>query len=86
VALKSHPVLFYTIYILRFLMKRKLTYLLKDFDYMVSIVLTHTKDIKSQMELMKNKQEILDEVDKMCKKYDKIIAEIELESESDYEE
>jgi S-adenosylhomocysteine hydrolase len=53
---------------------------------MVSIVLTHTKDIKSQMELMKNKQEILDEVDKMCKKYDKIIAEIELESESDSEE
>ena len=67
-------------------MKRKITYLLKDFDYMMSIVLLHTKDIKSQMELMKNKKEIIDEIDKMCKKYDKIIAEIELESESDSEE
>ncbi len=67
-------------------MKRRITYLLKDFDYMVGVVLTHTKDIKSQMQLMKNKQEILDEIDKMCKKYDKIIAEIELEGESDYEE
>jgi hypothetical protein len=67
-------------------MKRKITYLLKDFDSMVSVVLFHTKDIKSQMQLMKNKQEIINEVDKMCKKYDKIIAEIELEGESDYEE
>ena len=55
------------------LMKKKITYLLKDFDYMMSIVLLHTKDIKSQMELMKNKKEIIDEIDKMCKKYDKII-------------
>jgi hypothetical protein len=66
-------------------MKRKITYLLKDFDYMMSIVLLHTKDIKSQMELMKNKKEIIDEIDKMSKKYDKIIAEIEAESEEEYE-
>jgi hypothetical protein len=67
-------------------MKRKITYLLKDFDYMVGVVLAHTKDIRTQAELMKNKQEIINEVDKMCKKYDKIIAEIELEGESDNEE
>ncbi len=34
---------------------------------------------------MKNKQEIFDEIDKMSKKYDKIIAEIEAESEEEYE-
>jgi hypothetical protein len=67
-------------------MKRKITYLLKDFDLMMGIILLHTKDIKSQVQLMKNKQEIFDEIDKMCKKYDKIIKEIEEESEDQYEE
>ena len=67
-------------------MKKKITYLLKDFDEMTKLILSHTKDIKSQIELMKNKQEIFDEIDKMSKKYDKIITEIELESESAYEE
>jgi hypothetical protein len=66
-------------------MKRKITYLLKDFDEMTKLILSHVKDIKSQSILMKNKQEILDEVDKMYKKYDKIIAEIEAESEEEYE-
>ncbi len=66
-------------------MKKKITYLLKDFDEMTKLILSHTKDIKSQAELMKNKQEIFDEIDKMCKKYDKIIAEIEAESEQEYE-
>ena len=66
-------------------MKRKITYLLKDFDAMTKLVLAHTKDIKSQAELFKKKQEILDEIDKMCKKYDKIIEEIQQESDSDYE-
>lgn len=66
-------------------MKRKITYLLKDFDEMTKLILSHTKDIKSQAELMKNKQEILDEIDKMSKKYDNIIAEVQAESEEDYE-
>ncbi len=67
-------------------MKRKITYLLKDYDSMMTVILSHTKDIKSQIQLMKNKQEIFDEIDKMCKKYDKIIKEIEEESEDQYEE
>jgi hypothetical protein len=66
-------------------MKRKITYLLKDFDEMTKLILSHVKDIKSQAELMKNKQEILDEIDKMSKKYDKILAEIEGEGEEEYE-
>ena len=66
-------------------MKRKITYLLKDFDEMMKVILSHTKDIKTQAELLKNKQDIFDEIDKMCKKYDKIIAEIESESEDEYE-
>ena len=66
-------------------MKRKITYLLKDFDEMTKLILNHTKNIKSQAQLMKNKQEIFDEIDKMSKKYDKIIAEIEAESEEEYE-
>jgi len=66
-------------------MKRKITYLLKDFDEMTKLILMHVKDIKSQVQLMKNKQEIFDEIDKMSKKYDKIIAEIQAESEEDYE-
>lgn len=66
-------------------MKRKITYLLKDFDEMTKLILSHTKDIKIQAQLLKNKQEIFDEIDKMSKKYDKIIAEIEAESEEEYE-
>lgn len=67
-------------------MKRKITYLLKDFDEMTKLILSHTKDIKSQAQLLKNKQEIFDEIDKMSKKYDKIIQEIIEEQEKDYEE
>ena len=66
-------------------MKRKITYLLKDFDYMMKEILLHTKDIKSQAQLLKNKQDVIDEIDKMSKKYDKIILEIEQESEQEYE-
>lgn len=66
-------------------MKRKITYLLKDFDEMTKLILEHTKDIKSQAQLFKNKKQIFDEIEKMSKKYDKIIAEIEAESEQEYE-
>jgi len=66
-------------------MKRKITYLLKDFDEMTREILSHTKNFKSQVELLKRRQDIFDEIDKMSKKYDKIIAEIENESEEEYE-
>ena len=82
--LKMLPRFFYTIY-LEENMKRKITYLLKDFDEMMREVLLHTKDIKTQVEYMKNKKEIFEEVDKMMKKYDKIINEIIVESEEEYE-
>jgi len=66
-------------------MKRKVTYLLKDFDEVMREILLHTKDFKSQAELLKNKDKILDEIEKMSKKYDKILMEIKEESEDDYE-
>ena len=46
-------------------MKKKVTYLLKDFDEMMKLILIHTKSFKTQVELMKNKQEIIDEIQKM---------------------
>jgi hypothetical protein len=66
-------------------MKKKVTYLLKDFDEMMKLILIHTKTFKTQVELMKNKQEIIDEIQKMSKKYDKIINEIKQEKDEDYE-
>ena len=66
-------------------MKRKITYLLKDFDAMTKLILSHTKNIVSQAELLKNKESIMVEIDKMSKKYDKIIEEIKQEREEDYE-
>jgi DNA repair ATPase RecN len=67
-------------------MKRKVTYLLKDFDAMMKKILSHTKDIKSQAQLLKNKEYIFKEIDKMSKKYDKIIKDIsERDEESENE-
>jgi hypothetical protein len=66
-------------------MKRKITYLLKDFDSMMRNILLHTNDISSQVKFMKNKEEAIEEINKMSKKYDKIIAEIQQESEEEYE-
>ena len=66
-------------------MKRKITYLLKDFDEMTKKILTHTVSFNFQVDLLKRRDEIFNEIDKMSKKYDKIIAEIELESEEEYE-
>jgi len=43
-------------------------------------ILLHTGDIKSQIQLMKNKDQILKEIDKMLWKYDRIIEEIQKES------
>ncbi len=67
-------------------MKKKVTYLLKDFDAMMKEILFHTKNIKSQAELLKNKEIIFKEIDKMSKKYDKIIKDIsERDEESENE-
>lgn len=66
-------------------MKRKITYLLKDFDEMTKLILLHVKDIKSQAELLNNKEKIFQEIDKMSKKYDKIIQEIQVENEEENE-
>ena len=52
---------------------------------MMKLILTHTKSFRTQAELMKNKQEIIDEIQKMSKKYDKIINEIKQEKDEDYE-
>lgn len=65
-------------------MKRKVTYLVKYMDEIIKEVLMHTKDIKTQGELLKNRQ-ILDEaIKKLEKKYDNIIKDIQndLEEES----
>lgn len=66
-------------------MKKKITYLLKDFDEMMKEILLHTDNIKNQAQLLKNKEKIFDEIDKMSKKYDKIIKEVQEEGEEDYE-
>ena len=57
-------------------MKRKITYLLKDFDAMFKEIIIATQNFKTQAELLKNKEHIYKEIDKMSKKYDKIIDEI----------
>lgn len=58
-------------------MKRKVTYLVKYMDEIIKEVLIHTRDIKTQAELLKNRQ-ILDEaIKKLEKKYDNIIKDIQ---------
>jgi len=58
-------------------MKRKVTYLVKYMDQVIKEVLMHTKDIRTQAELLK-KRELLDEaIKKLEKKYDNIIKDIQ---------
>ncbi len=66
-------------------MKRKITYLLKDFDGMLKKLLIHSTHFDKQVEFMKNKQTSLEEVDKMIKKYDKIINSIKEDGETENE-
>lgn len=66
-------------------MKRKITYLIKDFDSMTKTILAHLSSLDKQVELIKNKKNIFDEIDKMIVKYDKIITEIQQESAEEYE-
>jgi hypothetical protein len=64
-------------------MKRKITYLLKDFDEMLKTFLENSKDLQSQVNLLKQKEDIFEEIEKMAKKYDKIINSIKQDKDSD---
>lgn len=77
-ALKRHPVFLYN-----GIMKRKITYLLKDYDNMMKKILSFTKDKTTEKEFIESKEETLLEIDKMIKKYDKILIEIESETEDE---
>ena len=66
-------------------MKKKITYLLKDMDSMIKSFLK-AKDFNSQVEFMKNKNFVYAEIDKMSKKYDKIIESIKQSSEGEIED
>lgn len=60
-------------------MNRKITYLVKLLDEVLKEVLSHTKDIRTQALLLKNKQTLIESLDKLDKKYDNIIKELENE-------
>ena len=61
-------------------MKRKITYLSKDLHKLIALILLHSKDTKSQIELGRKKQMLFDEIDKITKKYDKIIETLQMET------
>jgi len=63
-------------------MKRKVTYLVKYMDHIIKEILIHTKDMKSQAQLLKNRQYLIDAVEKLEKKYDNIISDIQNDIES----
>ena len=58
-------------------MKRKVTYLVKFMDEVIKEILVHTKDIRSQAQLLKNRQVLDEAIKKLEKKYDKIIKDIQ---------
>lgn len=58
-------------------MKRKVTYLVKYMDNIIKEILIHTKDMKSQAQLLKNREYLIESVEKLEKKYDNIIKDIE---------
>ncbi len=62
---------------LRHIMKRKVTYLVKYMDEIIKEILIHTKDMKSQAQLLKNREYLVQSVEKLEKKYDNIIKDIE---------
>ena len=66
-------------------MKRKVTYLVKYMDEIIKEILIHTKDMKSQAQLLKNRQYLIDAVEKLEKKYDNIINDIQNDIESEDE-
>jgi len=66
-------------------MKRKVTYLVKYMDSIIKEILIHSKDIKSQAQLLKNREYLIQSVEKLEKKYDNIISDIQNNIESDDE-
>jgi len=64
-------------------MKKKITYLVKYMDDVIKEVLTHTKDIKTQAELLKNRQMLDEAIKKLEKKYDNIIKDIQNDIEEE---
>lgn len=62
-------------------MKRKITYLIKDFDKIMREILPHTGDFRKEVILLKRKEEFTEIIDNMAEKYDKIIDLIEKEKE-----
>ncbi len=67
-------------------MKRKVTYLVKYMDEMIKEILIHTKDMKSQAQLLKNRQYLIENVEKLEKKYDNIIKDIQEDIEEESED
>jgi len=61
--------------------KRKITYLIKDFDKIMREILPHTGDFRKEITLLSKKGEFEELIDKMAEKYDKIIELIEQEKE-----
>jgi len=51
-------------------------------DDMIKEILIHTKDMKSQAQLLKNRQYLIESVEKLEKKYDNIIKDIQNDIES----
>ena len=62
-------------------MKRKVTYLVKYMDEIIKEILIHTKDMKSQAQLLKNREYLIESVEKLEKKYDNIIKDIQSDIE-----
>ena len=67
-------------------MKRKVTYLVKYMDEMIKEILIHTKDMKSQAQLLKNREYLIENVEKLEKKYDNIIKDIQDDIEKSRED
>jgi len=62
-------------------MKRKVTYLVKYMDEIIKEMLLHTKDMKSQAQLLKKREYLIESVEKLERKYDNIIKDIENDRE-----
>ena len=62
-------------------MKRKITYLIKDFDKIMREILPHTGDFRKEVMLLKRREEFSEMIDNMAEKYDKIIDLIEQEKD-----
>lgn len=64
-------------------MKRKVTYLVKYMDEIIKEVLIHTKDIRTQAQLLRRREDLKASLQKLEDKYDKIIKDIENDIETE---